>query len=344
MAHSQQAFPGTPQDFVAAWAASRGNLRRFLEQYAFPPIGPEPQRLAGYAAARQALAATPDLTMADLESGLDSVSGAIVAADEVGLTPPNLLEPKVAAFFDVDNTLIQGVSLSAFARGLFRYKYLSWRDVVQPLWKQIKFRVRGKESAEDMLAAREQALQLVKGKDVAELVRLCELIVETEMDDRIFPGTKAIAEAHIAAGEQVWLVSATPVQIAQVMAKHLGFTGALGTVAEVVDGKFTGRLAGDVLHGPGKRHAVAALAAVANIDLAASTAYSDSLNDLPLLTLVGNSVAINPDAKLRRYAKTQGWPVEDFRSVRKALRTYGAPTLLAAAASWASWHLSKRRG
>ena len=92
---------------------------------------------------------------------------------------------------------------------------------------------------------------------------------------------------HLAAGQQVWLVSATPVQIGQALAEALGFTGALGTVAEEDDGKFTGRLVGDILHGPGKKHAVAALAALQQLDLSQCTAYSDSINDLPMLEMVG---------------------------------------------------------
>ncbi|MFT7719776.1 UNVERIFIED_CONTAM: haloacid dehalogenase-like hydrolase, partial [Salmonella enterica subsp. enterica serovar Enteritidis] len=83
--------------------------------------------------------------------------------------------------------------------------------------------------------------------------------------------------------------------------------GALGTVAEEQDGVFTGRLVGDILHGPGKKHAVAALAAIQRLDLDKCTAYSDSINDLPMLGMVGVPVAVNPDRALRRHARAAGW-------------------------------------
>ena len=123
-------------------------------------------------------------------------------------------------------------------------------------------------------------------------------------------------------------------QIGQALAETLGFTGALGTVAEEEDGKFTGRLVGDILHGPGKKHAVAALAALQQLDLSKCTAYSDSVNDLPMLNMVGSPVAVNPDRALRKHAKAQGWAVRDYRSVRRVMRAGVVPAVLAAAGLW----------
>ena len=83
---------------------------------------------------------------------------------------------------------------------------------------------------------------------------------------------------------------------------------------------FTGRLVGDILHGPGKRHAVAALAAIQRLDLEKCTAYSDSINDLPMLGMVGSPVAINPDRALRRHAREAGWAIREYRPLRKLAR------------------------
>ena len=105
---------------------------------------------------------------------------------------------------------------------------------------------------------------------------------------------------HLDAGQQVWLVTATPYELAITIARRLGLTGALGTVAESVDGVFTGRLVGDILHGPGKAHAVRSLAIREGLNLKRCTAYSDSYNDVPLLSLVGTAVAINPDSRFAR--------------------------------------------
>ena len=94
----------------------------------------------------------------------------------------------------------------------------------------------------------------------------------------------------------------------------------MGTVAEHVDGVYTGRLVGDLLHGPAKAEAIKALAAREGLDLARCSAYSDSSNDLPMLSLVGDPCAINPDARLRAHARAHGWRIHDYRTGRKAAR------------------------
>ena len=126
----------------------------------------------------------------------------------------------------------------------------------------------------------------------------------------------------------MWLVTATPLELAQIIAKRLGLTGALGTVAESKDGVFTGRLVGDILHGIGKAHAVRSLAVREGLNLKRCTAYSDSHNDVPMLSLVGTAVAINPDPDLRELAKNRGWEIRDYRTGRKAAKI-GVPTALA---------------
>src|SRR5699024_11079060 len=83
---------------------------------------------------------------------------------------------------------------------------------------------------------------------------------------------------------------ATPVELAAIIARRLGLTGALGTVAEHVNGSYTGKLVGDLLHAHAKAHAVRALAAREGLDLRRCTAYSDSENDVPMLSVVGNAV------------------------------------------------------
>ena len=180
-----------------------------------------------------------------------------------------------------------------------------------------------------MAQGREKALSVVKGQSVEELTQLCTDIVENHLVDRTYNGTRELAAMHIAAGEQVWLVSATPVQVGQALAGRLEFTGALGTVAEEKDGKFTGRLVGDILHGPGKAHAVQALAEAQGLDLKECTAYSDSVNDIPMLSLVGTPVAINPDRQLRKHAEKNGWLIRDYRPVRRAFTGALVPVLVA---------------
>ena len=243
--------------------------------------------------------------------------------------PPE--QPRGAAFFDVDNTMMVGASIFHFAKGLAARKFFDWHDVARFTLRQAKLRTRG-ESKGDMHATRDSALAFVAGKKVTDVVALGEEIYDETMADKIWSGTLALARAHLAAGRRVWLVTATPQELAEIIADRLGLTGALGTVAETVDGKYTGLLVGDVLHGEAKAHAVEELAAREGLDLAQCSAYSDSINDIPMLSLVGTAVAVNPDSALRAEARDRGWEIRDFRTGRKAIRI-GVPIALGASAA-----------
>ena len=253
-----------------------------------------------------------------------AASAAAAEVESALAVPP---DPTAGAFFDVDNTVVAGASMYHFARGLAARNFFTTRDLADFAWQQVKFRIGGRESTEGMSSAREAALAFVAGKRVDEIVRLGEEIYDELMAERIWTGTRALAQLHLAAGQRVWLVTATPVELAAIIGRRLGFTGALGTVSEIVDGAYTGRLVGEPLHGPAKAAAVIALAEREGLDLQRCTAYSDSINDLPMLTTVGTAVAINPDSALRMEARSRGWEVRDFRTGRKAAKV-GVPAAL----------------
>ena len=253
-----------------------------------------------------------------VRSVLAGEAAASVAEVESWLNPPS--DSDAAAFFDGDNTVMQGASIFHLARGLHRRKFFTTREIVGAAWKQAYFRVVGVEDPEHVAEARASALSFIAGHTVAELQELGEEIFEEAMADRIWPGTRALAQIHLDEGQRVWLVTAAPIEIASIIARRLGLTGALGTVAEHVDGVYTGQLVGEMLHGPAKGEAVRALAEREGLDLRRCSAYSDSYNDLPMLSMVGDPCAINPDAKLRAHAREQGWRIRDYRTGRKAVR------------------------
>ena len=248
----------------------------------------------------------PDLRQRSVLAGEAAASAAEV---EAALDTP--ADPTSAAFFDVDNTIMQGASIFHLARGLHRRKFFTTREIVGAAWKQAYFRVVGVEDPEHVAEARNSALGFIAGHTVTELEELGEEIFDEGMAHRIWPGTRAQAQLHLDQGQRVWLVTAAPIEIAQIIARRLGLTGAMGTVAEHQDGVYTGRLVGDMLHGPAKAEAIKALAAREGLD---------PYNDLPMLSLVGDPVAINPDGRLRHHAKEQGWRVRDYRTGRKAAR------------------------
>jgi HAD superfamily hydrolase (TIGR01490 family) len=261
--------------------------------------------------------ASPRLLLGQAGRTGPAAAGAASAAAAQVEQPPPIPDPSAGAFFDVDNTLMRGASIYHFARGLAARKMFGPRDLAEMTWKQIYFRIRGAENPGHIDAAREAALAFVAGHKVSDIVALCEEIYDEAMASRIWEGTRELAQRHLEAGQRVWLVTATPVELASIIARRLGFTGALGTVAESVDGEYTGRLAGGLLHGAAKVAAIEALALREGLDLARCAAYSDSANDIPMLELVGHPAAVNPDARLRAQARARGWPVHDFRSGRR---------------------------
>ncbi|MEV4538810.1 HAD-IB family hydrolase [Asanoa sp. NPDC049518] len=239
------------------------------------------------------------------------------------------IDKSAAAFFDIDNTMLQGASIYWIARGLAARRYFTTTDLARFAWQQARYRLLAAEHAGDMSRAKKVALAFIEGWRVDDIERLTEEIFDELMAPRIWSGTRALAQLHLDAGERVWLVSAAPVEIGRVIAQRLGLTGAIGTVAEVIDGAYTGRLVGDLMHGPAKADAITQLANVEGLDLRRCTAYSDSVNDLPMLSAVGNAVAVNPDSGLRRAAREQGWEMRDFRTGRKAAKV-AVPSTLAA--------------
>lgn len=218
---------------------------------------------------------------------------------------------RVAAFFDVDNTVIRGASAFHIARGLKQRGYFRNRDILRFAWEQLKYTILG-ETPEQMKAVRAEALLIIKGWSVAEMAQIAEEVYDEILAMRVFPGTKALIDEHRAQGHEVWFVTASPVEIGRLIARRLGATGALGTVAEHEGGYYTGRLEGDMLHGEGKAVAVRELAARTALRLEDCFAYGDSMNDAPMLGTVGHPCAINPDGRLRRHAKKLRWPIQDF--------------------------------
>lgn len=249
--------------------------------------------------------------------------------------PAAVPPPGEAAFFDVDNTLMKGASLFHVARKMYQKKAFTLRDAAGFAWKQAKFIFRG-ENMNDVHSIQDSAQKLAAGISVEFIRQLGQEVYDEMIVSKIWPGTRALTQEHLKSGRQVWLVTATPVEVAGVIAERLHLSGALGTIPEIKDGIYTGKLVGEILHGPAKGRAVRELAEREGLDLERCWAYSDSYNDIPLLTAVGNPVAINPDTKLRRHARENNWPIYDFRSGRRAA-TLGLQAATGAGVVYGLW-------
>jgi HAD superfamily hydrolase (TIGR01490 family) len=266
-------------------------------------------------------------------------AAAAAAKQEAGVEAPP--DTRAAAFFDLDNTLLRGAAIFYLARGLYARKFFQTRDVARFAYQQVRFLL-GAENAGHVDQARATALSFIAGRAVEELQEVGEEVFEQYMAGKIWPGTLELARLHLDQGQRVWLVTAAPVEVATIIAKRIGLTGALGTVAEHVNGHYTGRLVGDLLHGPAKAEAVRALAVREGLELERCAAYSDSANDIPMLSLVGKPCAVNPDRALRAHAREHGWRIRDYRG-RRRNTTIGIAAGAGAAAGAAVGVLAARR-
>lgn len=247
-----------------------------------------------------------------------------------------------AAFFDVDNTIIRGASSYHLARELYRRGFFRRRDIIFFAGHALYYFFFG-ENRQHMNTVRARALSIMEGHSVAEILAVAEEVYEQVLAHRIFPGARELIESHLQAGDQVWIVTAAPREVGELVARRLGLTGALGTVAAEQDGIYTGELVGDMMHGVHKAAGVRMVAETEGLDLQACSAYGDSSHDIPMLRTVGSPCAINPDPRLRLIAAEIGWPVRDFRRRRRNVRG-GLRTASRAGMVWAGAHALRALG
>jgi HAD superfamily hydrolase (TIGR01490 family) len=212
---------------------------------------------------------------------------------------------RTAAFFDLDRTLIRGSANFPLAVAAFRAGYVPPRDLVRDAVSAVRFVLHG-ATDEASAALRERILRAVAGHPAADVVALGETFIP-RLARRVLPEARAALDLHAARGEDRVIVSASPIEIVSAIADALGLEGAVGTRSEIVDGRYTGRLEGPFCYREGKVAEVRRLAAERGYDLSRSTAYSDSISDLPFLQAVGNPVAINADKALRAHAAGHDW-------------------------------------
>ncbi len=215
-----------------------------------------------------------------------------------------------AAFFDLDRTLLRRSSALALA-GSFRERGLiSRRQLLHAAAWQLLFVARG-ASHEAVRRAAEDGLRLLAGYRPEQLRALVADALEPVLRPLVYAEPLRLVEQHRERGDRVYVVSATLQEIVEAIAEDLGFDGALGTICEVRDGRYTGR-ALRALHAEAKAECLREVARRDGVDLDRCTAYSDSHTDLPFLEAVGHPVVVNPDRELRRIAAERGWPVLEF--------------------------------
>jgi HAD superfamily hydrolase (TIGR01490 family) len=215
-----------------------------------------------------------------------------------------------AAFFDLDRTLISRSSSLALA-GPFRSRGLiGRRQLATATLAQFVFARFGAGQSRVGQTA-DSAMTVLRGLPVTLMREIAAEAWDPVLKPLVYREALERADEHHARGERVYIASAALQEVVEEISSRLGFEGAIASRAEVRDGAYTGRLESR-LYGTAKADALRELAADRGIDLASSSAYSDSHSDVPFLESVGHPVAVNPDRTLRRVADERGWPVQRF--------------------------------
>jgi len=247
-----------------------------------------------------------------------------------------------AAFFDLDRTLMSGSSAYYFGKAAYREGLLPWHRLVADGGRALLFKFIG-ASDQQSEAIRDRILESVAGVDAETFHRLSPTLIE-ELLPRIRPEAQALLDMHAEAGRDVYIISASPVEIVGELARALDLTGGLGTQSEIAGGVYTGRLAAPFCYGEGKAEVVRKLVAERGYDLGRCYAYADSGSDLPILSLVGHPVAVNPDRSLVAVAHRRGWPVVEFNRERKQLAKVTGVSTATLVAGGGGYLLGRRAG
>ncbi len=236
---------------------------------------------------------------------------------------------------------MEGSSAFQFGRAVYRAGLMSRRRLAADAWANVRFRLRGATDA-DTHALRDRISASLAGTRVRDLERLGPAVLAGILP-RIYPQMLTLAYDHQDAGRKVYIVTAASHELAELLARVLGFDGAIGSeFSSVRDGVYTGEPTGLFIYRTGKATAIEALARREGVDLAQSYAYSDSESDLPMLQAVGHPVVVNPDRELARMAREQGWQILRFDRLGRRLRTAVALTGAAVAGGVGSAALASR--
>jgi len=226
--------------------------------------------------------------------------------------PVPSVDGRVAAFFDLDKTVISKASMVAFSGPLHRAGMLSRRMMLRAAWGQILYAQFG-ASPEKLEKLRESVLALTRGWDQSEISAIVRESMADTIEPIVFDEALQRIRQHQAWGHKVFIVSASPEEVVAPIAQLLGVDEAIATRAELDEhGRYSGRTE-QYVYAEEKVVAIQGAAERDGLDLDHCWAYSDSATDIPMLAAVGHPVAVNPDRELARAARARGWQIERFR-------------------------------
>jgi HAD superfamily hydrolase (TIGR01490 family) len=215
----------------------------------------------------------------------------------------------VAAFFDVDGTLIAKNSGPLYMKFLRRRGEIRRRDALRTIYLYLRYRL----NLLDIERALEQSSVWIRGRAEADIAAHCRIWYQEMVRQYLQPEMVRRVRMHQEQGHLVAILSSTTNYLADPLAEELGIEHLLVSRLVVEDGRFTGEAHRPICYGKGKLHWARRFAAEHEVDLAASFFYTDSVTDAPMLEIVGHPQVVNPDPLLRRLARQRGWEVLQLR-------------------------------
>lgn len=217
------------------------------------------------------------------------------------------------AIFDLDNTLLHGDSDHAWGEFLVAEGFV---DAIEFKNKNDEFFAHYRAGTLDIESYLQFALSAIAGKSEAELDSWRQRFMQTRVEAMILEAAWPLLRQHEDNGDLVVIVTATNAFVTEPIAQRLGVKNLIACEVEKIAGRYTGRSIGIPSFKEGKIIRVNAWLAEMGKSLAdfdRSYFYSDSLNDLPLLNIVTDPIAVDPDEILRAHALARDWPIISLR-------------------------------
>jgi HAD superfamily hydrolase (TIGR01490 family) len=264
------------------------------------------------------------------------------------MTSAPVTRAPIAAFFDLDKTILAKSSSFAFARPFYKEGLIGRADVIKSAYAQFVYLASGADH-DQMESMRQYMSNLVTGWEVEKVQQIVAETLDTIVDPMVYEEALDLIAHHRMLGHQIIIISSSGTDVVEPIGQRLGADLAIGTQVGIEDGKYTGEIL-FYAYGPGKAEAMRDLAAERGFDLAECYAYSDSFTDVPMLEAVGHPVAVNPDTELRKLAVEKDWPIRDFakpvamksRIDKKQAAAAGAGVALGAVALGIAWYARRR--
>lgn len=215
---------------------------------------------------------------------------------------------KIAAFFDMDGTLLSVNSGSQYLKLVYRKGHISKRQLAKGFWWVLQYKM-GILDAERVF---DFAIKTAAGDSEQEMIDRCDRWFEDELRPTIMPGAKRVIEAHRAKGHVLALLTSATNYAADPLSRALNIEHVLCTRLDVHEGKFTGKVLRPLCFGQGKVTLAERFASEHDVDLDQSFFYTDSISDKEMLLRVGEPRIVNPDLRLRWLAKQNSWRHESL--------------------------------